>query len=90
MGLKFKLYRALKIMTRELRWEAGYSWELVPTSQFEGVVAQWSNPLTLQPEQLGEVGSKRGRARPFERHDKRSRTRSTLSFSYFCDPGAWR
>ena len=27
-----------------------------------GVVAQWCNPLMLQPEQSGRVGSRRGRA----------------------------
>ena len=38
---------------------------------FIGVVAQWCNPLTLQPEQSGGVGSKSGRAPPpVERHDK--------------------
>ena len=51
---------------------------------FQGVVAQWCNPLTSKPEQSGGVGSKRGRASPFERHDKGSRTR--LALSYFCDP----
>ena len=56
--------------------------------RFEGVVAQWCNPLTLQPEQSGGVGSKPGRAPPLERHDKGSRTR--LALSYFCDPTAWR
>ena len=52
----------------------------------EGVVVQWCNPLTLQPE--GGVGSKPGRAPPLERHDKGSRTRFALS--YFCDPSTWR
>ena len=37
----------------------------------EGVVAQWCNPLTLQPELSGGVGSIPGRTPPFERHDKR-------------------
>ena len=36
---------------------------------FEGVVAQWCNLLTLQPEQSGGAGSKPGRAPPLERHD---------------------
>ena len=40
----------------------------------EGVVAPWCNPLTLQPEQSGGVGSSPGRAPPLERHDKGSRT----------------
>ena len=53
-----------------------------------GVVVQWCNPMTLQPEQSGGVGSRRDRASPLERHDKRSRTR--LELSYFCDPSAWR
>ena len=59
-------------------------------SRFEGVVelAQWCNSLTLQPEQSGGVGSRRGRASPLERHDKGSRTR--LALSYLCDPSAWR
>ena len=41
----------------------------------EGGVAQWRNPLTLQLDQSGGVGSRRGRASPPERHDKVSRTR---------------
>ena len=36
----------------------------------EGVVALWCNPLTLQPEQPGGVGSSPGRAPPLKRHDK--------------------
>ena len=55
---------------------------------FEGVVAPWCNPLTLQPEQSGGVGSSPGRAPSLERHDKGSRTR--LGLLYFCDPSAWR
>ena len=51
-------------------------------------MAQWCNLLTLQPEQSGGVGSVPGGAPPFERCDKRSRTR--LAFSYFCDPSASR
>ena len=36
-----------------------------------GVVAQWCNPLTLQPEQLGGVGSMPVRTPPLlDRHDK--------------------
>ena len=54
----------------------------------EGVVAPWCNPLTLQPEQSGGVGSSPGRVPPLERHDKGSRTR--LGLLYFCDPSAWR
>ena len=54
----------------------------------EGVVAPWCNPLTLQPEQSGGMGSNPGRATPLERHDKGSRTR--LGQLYFCDPSAWR
>ena len=54
----------------------------------ECVVAQWYNPLTLQPEQSGGVGSSPGRTPRLKRHDKGSRTR--LAFSYFCDPSAWR
>ena len=50
-------------------------------------MAQWCNPLTLQPEQSGGVGSRRGRASPLEHHDEGSRTR--LALSYFCDPSAW-
>ena len=54
----------------------------------EGVVAPWCNPLTLQPEQSGGVGSSPGRAPSLERHDKGLRTR--LGLLYFCDPSAWR
>ena len=54
----------------------------------EGVVAPWCNPLTLQPEQSGGVGSIPGRTPPHERHDKGSRTRFGLL--YFCDPSARR
>ena len=52
------------------------------------VVAPWCNPLTLQPEQSGGVGSSPGRTPPLERHDKGSRT--PLGLLYFCDPSAWR
>ena len=55
---------------------------------FEGVVAQWCNPRTLQSEQSGGVGLIPGRAQQLERHDKGSWTR--LALSYFCDPSAWR
>ena len=33
-------------------------------------MAWWCNPLTLQPEQSGGVGSRRSRAPPLERHDE--------------------
>ena len=52
----------------------------------EDVVAQWFDPLSLQPEQSGGVGSKLDRAPLIERHDKGSRTR--LGQLYFCDPSA--
>ena len=55
--------------------------------KFEGVVAPWCNPLILQPEQSGGVGSSPGRAPPLERHDKGSQIR--LGLLYFCDPSAW-
>ena len=51
-------------------------------------MAQWCDPLTLQSEQSGGVGSILKRAPPLERHDKESRAR--LKLSYFCDPSAWR
>ena len=54
----------------------------------EGVVEQWCNPLTLQPEQAGVQGSIPGRASSLERHDKAAQTR--LALSYFCDRSAWR
>ena len=54
---------------------------------FEGVLVQWCNPMTWQPEQSGRVGSKLGRAPPLERHDKGLQTR--LELSYFWDPSAW-
>ena len=44
-------------------------------SYSKGVVAPWCNPLTLQPEQLGGVGSTPGRTPPLECHDKGSRAR---------------
>ena len=40
-----------------------------------GVVAQWCNPLTLQPEHSGGVGSRPGRASTLERHDNDSQIR---------------
>ena len=54
----------------------------------EDVVAPWCNPLILQPEQSGGVGSKPGRAPPIERRDKGSQSR--LGLLYLCDPSAWR
>ena len=41
-------------------------------------MAPWCNPLTLQPEQSGGVGSSPCRPPPLERHDKGSRTRLGL------------
>ena len=58
------------------------------SNTIEGVVAQWCNPLRLQPEQSCGVGSRPGRAPPLERDDKGSRIR--LAPSYFCDPSTWR
>ena len=57
-------------------------------SQHESVVAQWCNPLTLQPEQSGGVGSIPGRTLLFGRHDKGSWTR--LGLRNFYDPNALR
>ena len=50
-------------------------------------MAQWCNPLILQPEQSDGVSSIPGGTPPLECHDKGSRTR--LAVSYFCDPCAW-
>ena len=58
------------------------------SKDYLNVLAQWCNPLTLQPEQSGGVGSRCGRASPLERHDKGSGNR--LALSNFCDPSAWR
>ena len=55
---------------------------------YEDVVAPLCNPLTLQLEQSGGVGSISGRTPPFECHDMGSRTR--LGLLYFCDRSAWR
>ena len=52
-----------------------------------GVITQWCNPLTLQPEQSGRDGSIPGSAPPLDCHDKGSRTR--LGQLYFCDSSAW-
>ena len=54
----------------------------------EGFVVQWCNLLTLKSEQSGGVGSSPGRAPPFERHGKGSRTQ--LGLLCLCDPSAWR
>ena len=54
--------------------------------EFEGIVERWCNPLTLQSEQSGRVGSKPARAQLLERHDK-GWTR--LALCYFCDPSTW-
>ena len=48
--------------------------ETLCANHLEGVVAQLCNPLTLQLEQSGGVGSRYGRASPLERHDKGLRT----------------
>ena len=37
---------------------------------FEGVIAQWCNPLTLQPEQSGRVGLITSRIPPLAHYDK--------------------
>ena len=54
----------------------------------EDVVAEWCNPMTLQSEQSGGVGSIPGRAPTLERRDKGLRTR--LAPPYFCDPSVLR
>ena len=41
-------------------------------------MAQWWNPLTLQPEQSGGVGSMPRRALSLEHHDKGSHTKGKL------------
>ena len=64
------------------------NYKILAVTVFEGVVAQWCNPLTLQSEQSGGVASIPGRAPPLERHDKGSRTRLVLR--YICDPSARR
>ena len=51
-------------------------------------MAQWCNPVTLQLEQSGGVGSIPSKTPPFERHEKGSRTR--LGLFCFYDPSAWR
>ena len=61
---------------------------VVTIYRYEGVVAQWCNPLTLKSEQSSGVGSISGRTPPFERHSKNSRTR--LGLLDICDPCAWR
>ena len=50
----------------------------------EGVVAPSCDPLTLQQELSGGVGSIPDRTPPLERNDKGSRTR--LGLLCFCDP----
>ena len=57
------------------------------SSVLEGVVAPWSNFLTLQPEQSGRVGLNPGRALPLERHDKG--VMDSIRPLYFCNPSAW-
>ena len=57
-------------------------------ANFEGVVAQWCNPLTLQPEQSGGVGWITGGAPPLKCHNKGLQTR--LGLLHFCDPSDWR
>ena len=47
-------------------------------------MAPWCNPLTLQPNQSGGMGSIPGRTPPHERLDKGSQTR--LGLLYFCVP----
>ena len=51
-----------------LPWVTGKNWQghWIP----QEVVAQWCNPLTLQPEQSGRVGLKPTVAQPLECHDK--------------------
>ena len=63
-----------------------FSLSYMKISYVEEVVAQWCNPLSLQPEQSGGVDSIPGRALPFECRDKGSWTR--LGLSYFCDLSA--
>ena len=53
----------------------------------KGVLAQWCDPLTSQPEQSGGMGSTSSRTPSLERHYKGSRTQ--LGLLYFCNPRAW-
>ena len=62
-------------------FQGGGDKNLITMLQFrysEGVLAQWSNPLTFQSEQLGEVGSMARRTPPHERHDKGLQTQLGL------------
>ena len=54
-----------------------------------GVMAQWCNPLTLQPEWSGRVGLIAGRASPLEHHNIGLRTWSRLAVGDFCKSSAW-
>ena len=51
---------------------------MIARARIDGDVAQWCNPLTLQPEQSDAVGSILGKVPLLERRDKGSRTRSGL------------
>ena len=62
-------------------------WYFRVTYNAQGVVAQWCNPLTLQSEQSGGVGSIPSRIPTLENHKMGSQTRSALS--YFCNPSTW-
>ena len=66
----------LQCVLQNIRNSVATHWRL---ALIDGVVEQWCNPLTLQPEQSGGVP-------PLERHDKGSRTR--LALSYFCNSSA--
>ena len=85
---KIEKYRAFlnKLVEEKKLYTEGNIFML--TLVFEGVVAPWCHPLTLQPEQSGGVGSIPGRTPLLERHDKGSRSR--IGLLCFCDPSAWR
>ena len=46
----------------------------------EAVTAQWCNPLTLQPEQLGGVGAEQGGVPPLVHCDKELATSAIPAF----------
>ena len=54
-----RILRALKLSY--IRLLDQYEWLTGSTLEYQGVVAPWCNPQTLQPEQSGRVGSIPGR-----------------------------
>ena len=67
-------------LTKKAKFPVWAANVLLIVADVKGVVAQWCNPHTLQPEQSDRVGLIPSRGPPLEHHDKESQTQLVLSY----------